>query len=573
MSAIDPVTLEVVGHYLIGLVREMGKTLKRTAYSTIIREQNDCTSALFDPTGMLLAQADHVPSHQGTLSWAARTVAAKAKMNPGDLLIFNHPYMGGTHHPDIMIFKPIFFEGQHVATAATLGHHLDVGGRGAGSIATDAQDVFEEGLMIPPLFLARGGVMNEDILAMIAANIRQPEQTLGDIRAQIAAVTVGERRVIELCRKHGGARLREIMAAILDNSEKLMREDLRALGNGTWSAEGFMDGDGLSDEPVRIAVAVTIEDGSVTVDFAGSSPQLKGPFNCSISSVHAAVYCAVRYMVHPEIMQNEGCYRPITVKVPPGSVVSPRKPAPLSGRFHTMERIANTIVMAFNEARREDAVGSGHAHLSTYSVTGWQRDEQRTFILFDFLGGGWGGTRETDGLDGVLGLMANALDAPIEVVELEHPLRVERYEFLPDSGGPGLHRGGLGLRRDVRFLHGEGWFTNRSEAQRFAPHGVLGGAAGTTSRHRHILADGTVRELPSKITNVTIREGDIISLVSPGGGGYGPALERDPQAVLVDCLDGKVTREAAKAAYGVVLAGDRIDEKATGALRQRLQGK
>lgn len=572
MGNLDPVTREVVGHYLVTAVREMGATIMRTAYSTLIREEMDCSTALFDPGGQLVAQADHVPSHQGTLSLAAKHVLGTMALEPGDVVILNHPYRGGTHHPDIMIFKPVFHEGTLIALAGALGHHLDVGGRAAGSISTDARDVFEEGLMIPPLRLYRRGVLTEDILEMIRANIREPEKTLGDLRAQLAAVAVGERRVLELCLKHGAKRLGEIVAACLDHSERLMREDLRAYPDGRYTAEGFMDSDGISDEPVRICVTVTLADGNVTVDFTGSSAQVKGPFNCALSSVYASVYCAVRYMVNPLILQNEGCYRPIRVSLPEGSIVKPIPPAPLSGRFHTLERIANTIVMAFNQARGDQAVGSTHAHLSSFSVSGRRPASQRSYVFFEILGGGWGGTRTGDGLDATFGLMANCLDVPIEAVELEYPLRVERYELRSDSGGPGRHRGGLGLRREVRYLAGEGYFTNRSDAQKFPPPGVLGGRAGLPSRHRLVRADGTEVALPSKVTNLGIAAGDVVAMETAGGGGWGPATERDPDLVLRDILDGKVSEAAAREVYGVVINADGadVDAEATAALRERL---
>jgi len=569
MPNVDPVTLEVVGNYLVSAVREMGTTLMRTAYSTLIREEMDCSTALFDPRGQLIAQADHVPSHQGTLSQAAKTLLGAVTMEPGDVIIFNHPYMGGTHHPDIMIFKPIFHDESLVAMAGSLGHHLDVGGRAAGSISTDARDVFEEGLMIPPMKLFRRGVLLDEIFQLIGSNIREPQKTLGDIRAQIAAVTVGERRFLELVGKHGAAPLAEITAACLDNSEGLMREDLRAYPDGSYSAEGFMDSDGISDEPVRICVTVALRDGSVTVDFAGSSPQVKGPFNCALSSVYASVYCGVRYMVNPLILQNEGCYRPISVVIPEGSIVKPVPPAPLSGRFHTLERIANTIVMAFNQARGDRAVGSTHAHLSSFSVSGRDPHGQRHYVFFEILGGGWGGTSDGDGLDATFGLMANCLDVPIEALELEYPLRVERYQLLPDSGGAGKHRGGLGLRRDVRYLHGGGYFTNRSDGQKFPPPGVLGGRVGLPSRQRLTRADGTAVALPSKVTNMTVQAGDLISMETPGGGGYGPPAERDPAGVLRDVLDGKVSVAQAREVYRVAIDTDRgvLDAPATAALR------
>jgi N-methylhydantoinase B len=569
MGAVDPVTLEVVGNYLVAAVREMGTTLMRTAYSTLIREEMDCSTALFDPTGQLVAQADHVPSHQGTLSLAAKTLLRTQALDPGDVVIFNHPYRGGTHHPDIMIFKPVFHEGRLVALAGSLGHHLDVGGRAAGSISTDARDVFEEGLMIPPLKLYRRGVLFEEIFDMIASNIREPRKTLGDLRAQVAAVTVGERRYLELLERHGAAPLAAIVAACLDNSERLMREDLRAYPDGRYAAEGFMDGDGISDEPVRIAVTVTLASGDVTVDFTGSSPQVRGPFNCALSSAYASVYCAVRYMVNPLILQNEGCYRPIRLVLPERSIVRPVPPAPLSGRFHTLERIANTIVMAFNQARGEHAVGSGHAHLTSFSVSGRRPATDAPYVFFEILGGGWGGTATGDGLDATFGLMANCLDAPIEALELEYPMRVERYELLADSGGPGRHRGGLGLRREVRYLAGEGYFTNRSDAQKFPPVGVLGAMAGAPSRHRLVRADGREVILPSKATNLAIAAGDLVGLETAGGGGWGPPEARDPEAVLRDVLDGKVSASGARELYRVAVdvAGGRIDVAGTAALR------
>ncbi len=568
-ARVDPVTLEVVGNYLVSAVREMGTTLMRTAYSTLIREEMDCSTALFDPAGQLVAQADHVPSHQGTLSLAAKTLLGTMTLDPGDVVIFNHPYRGGTHHPDIMIFKPVFHDGGLVALAGSLGHHLDVGGRSAGSISTDARDVFEEGLMIPPLKLYRRGVFFEEIFEFIASNIREPQKTLGDLRAQVAAVTVGERRYLELVARHGAKPLAGVVAACLDNSERLMREDLRAYPSGRYTAEGYLDSDGISDEPVRIVVTVTLDDGDVTVDFTGSSAQVRGPFNCALSSVYASVYCAVRYMVNPLILQNEGCYRPIRVVLPERSIVKPVAPAPLSGRFHTLERIANTIVMAFNEARGAQAVGSGHAHLSSFSVSGRRPGADDPYVFFEILGGGWGGTSAGDGMDATFGLMANCLDVPIEAMELEYPLRVERYEFRPGSGGAGRHRGGLGLRRDVRYLHGEGYFTNRSDAQKFPPPGVLGGAAGFPSRHRLIRADGTEVRLPSKVTNLTIGAGDLISLETAGGGGWGRPADRDPGQVVRDVLDGKVSVADARDVYRVAVDVERsrLDAEATAALR------
>ncbi|MCC7047429.1 MAG: hydantoinase B/oxoprolinase family protein [Alphaproteobacteria bacterium] len=573
MTAFDPVTLEVVGNYLVSTVREMGTTLMRTAYSVVLREQMDCTTALFDPTGQLIAQADHVPSHQGTLSYAARFVAQSFTMDPGDIVILNHPYRGGTHHPDIMIFRGIFFDGRQVALAGALGHQIDVGGRSPGSVATDARDVFEEGLIIPPMKLYRRGELVEEVLQMIEANIRVPQETLGDIRAEIAATSVGERRYVELCEKYGADRLASVVANLLDHSEAMMRRDLARYPNGTYKAVGFMDGDGLSEEMVRIDVAVTLKDGTVEIDFAGTSPQLKGPFNCSLSSVQAACYCAVRYMVDPAILQNEGCYRPVKIVLPEGSVVSPIKPAPLSGRFHTLERIATTIVQAFNGARGDEAVANGHGHLTSFSTSGRRADSGSTFVLFEYHGGGWGGTSRGDGLDATFGLMANCYDNPVEAIEMAYPLLVQTYEFIPDSGGAGKQRGGLGLRKEIKYLQGSGFFTNRSDATKFGAASTLAGEDGRPARHALKRRDGRLEVLPSKATNLTITAGDTMILETAGGGGYGSPLDRDPQDVLRDVVDEKVTYKAAREVYGVVCdpKSHSLDQRATEVKRAQLR--
>ena len=573
MRNADPILLEVVGNYLVSAVREMNTTLRRTAYSTILRESMDCSTALFDPMGQLIAQGDHVPSHQGSLAKAARMVAEDIPLDPEDVIILNHPYEGGTHHPDIMIFKPVFHECQLVAISAALGHHIDVGGRSPGSISSDARDVYEEGLMIPPLKLYRRGELVPEILRMIEANIRVPEKTLGDIRAEVSAATVGERRYLELIDRYGREELAEIVADVLDYSEALMREDLATLPNGSYSAEGFLDSDGITDEPVRVFVTVTLEDGSVTVDFTGSNPQVKGPFNCSHSSVYSAVYAGVRYMTNPLIRQNEGCYRPIEIVRPEGTIVNPVRPAPISGRFTTLERIADTIVMAFNQARGEDQVGSGVACVCSFAVNGTYPGSNRRYVCFEIFGGGWGGTMRGDGLDASFGLMANCYDTPIEAVELEYPLRVESYNLITDSGGPGTYRGGLGFYRNERYLHGEGYYTNRSETAKFPPRGVRGGLPGRPSRQRLVRHDGTVESLPSKITNLTIRAGDLIEMEQPGGGGYGHPAERDPTLVLEDLLDEKISAQAARETYGVVIDRENgtVDAVATEALRAELR--
>lgn len=569
-NQIDPVTLEVVGNHLVSIVDEMASTMTRTSYSTIIREMGDFTTGVFGPTGELYAQSAHIPPQQGTLSESAKMICRKMKLEPEDVVIFNDPHLGGTHTPDIMIFKPVFMDGEMIAIVGTLGHHMDVGGRTPGSNPSDSLDVYEEGLLLPPLKLMRRGVMNDDILSIIRTNIRYPDKTIGDLRGQIAAVGIGESRFLELARKYGRVRLAEICQGLIDNSERLMREDLRELPDGSYFAEGFTDGDGITDDPIRIAVTVTLKDGHVTIDYTGTSKQVRGPFNVSISSMYAGTWCAVRHMVSPDILQNEGCYKPVTVIAEEGTVVWPRPGAAVSGRFHTLARVSDTIIRAFNQARGEKATGSDNAHLSTSALSGKYPDSERGYVFFDANGGGWGGTYICDGMDGAKGIMSNAQDCPIEAAEMEYPLRIERYELIPDSGGPGKFRGGTGLYRVTRFLHGSGYFANRSDGTKFAPQGVLGGLAGKTARHKLIRRDGTVVNVPGKVTYVKIDEGDLVHYETAAGGGYGPPDQRDPQRVLDDVLNGKVSREQAHDVYRVAIdiENGKVNDVLTAELRR-----
>lgn len=548
---VDPVTLEIMGSIFESIAREMGIALMRTAYSTIIREEKDFSAAIYDRHARLLGQAEHCPGHQGTLSYCAQYIVNELKMelNPEDILIHNHPYLGGTHHPDIMIFKPIFYKDRLVGLAGSTGHHLDVGGNAPGSMASHSTDVWQEGLLIPPLKLYERGRPNHTLHEMIRNNIRVPEQTMGDIRAQISAVSIGERRLLEVLRRYDLKEFYDIVEEYYNNSERLMREDLSQIPPGDYEEEGFLDNDGFSDEPIRIKVKLTFKDGGVTVDFTGTSAQTEGPFNCSESSVFNAVFCGIRYLVNPLIFQNEGCYRTVKIVAPEGTVVHPIFPAPLSGRVHTLERITNTILLAFSKASPEKAVGSSHSHLTANAIGGRTPDKRKQYVFFEIHGGGWGATADHDGNSAVYCNLGNCLDLPVEAIELEYPdIRVEKYELVTDSGGPGKHRGGLAIRRDIRFLRGPGYLSTRSDAQRFPPRGVLGGKDGTPARYFLHRGDQMIR-IPAKNTNFRLESGDYLSFETPGGGGYGDPTERDIERIKDDVKQGYLSREAAEREY------------------------
>jgi len=551
---VDPVTLEIMGSIFESIAREMGIALMRTAYSTIIREERDFSAAIYDRHARLLGQAEHCPGHQGTLSWTAKYIVNELKMelNPGDIIIHNHPYLGGTHHPDIMIFKPIFYKDELVGIGGATGHHLDVGGNAPGSMASHSTDVWMEGLLIPPLKLYEGGKPNHSLHEMLKSNFRMPEKTLGDLRAQIAAVSIGESRILELLRHYSIDEFYEIAEACFDNSEKLMRQDLAKNPPGDYEEVGYMDGDGFSDQPLTIKVKLTFNDGEVTVDFTGSSPQTEGPFNCSESSVFCAVFCGIRYLINPLVYQNEGCYRPIKIIAPEGSIVKPIFPAPLSGRVHTLERITNTILLAFSKASPERAVGSSHAHLTANAIGGRHPDTRKQYVFFEILGGGWGATAEHDGNSAVYLNLGNCMDLPVEAIEYELPdiLLIEEYGLVPDSGGPGKYRGGLGIKRGIRMLTGPAYLSTRSDAQKFPPKGVLGALDGTPARY-FLNREGEIQKIPGKNTNFRLEPGDYLSFETPGGGGYGDPRDRDIAMVKEDVKQGYVSKEGAERDYGV----------------------
>jgi N-methylhydantoinase B len=550
---VDLITLEIMGSIFESIAREMGITLMRTAYSTIIREEKDYSAAIYDRHARLIGQAEHCPGHQGTLSYCAKYMVNELKLEfrPEDIIIQNHPYLGGTHHPDIMIFKPIFFKGELVGLAGSTGHHLDVGGNAPGSMASHSTDVWQEGLLIPPLKLYEEGKPNTTLHEMLRRNIRVPDKTMGDIRAQISAASIGERRLLELLKRYQVEEFYEILEEYYSNSERLMRDDLSLIPSGDYEEEGFLDNDGFSDEPLRIKVKLTFKDGGVTVDFTGSHRQTEGPFNCSESSVFNAVFCGIRYLVNPLIFVNEGCYRPVKIIAPEGTIVHPIFPAPLSGRVHTLERITNTILLAFSKASPDKAVGSSHAHLTANAIGGRSQDGRKQYVFFEILGGGWGATAQHDGNSAVYCNLGNCLDLPVEAIELEYPdIRVEKYELITDSGGPGRYRGGLGIRRDIQFLRGPGYLSTRSDAQRFPPRGVVEGKDGTPARYYLTRGDKTIR-IPAKNTNFRLESGDYLIFETPGGGGFGDPRERDSERVKKDLKEGYVSREAALREYGI----------------------
>jgi N-methylhydantoinase B/oxoprolinase/acetone carboxylase alpha subunit len=546
-SELDPITVEVVRHKLDGIANEMQSTLLRSSFSPIVKEGLDASASLFTPDGTTLAQSCSIPIHLATLIPAVAAVLdayPAATMRDGDAFILNDPYAGGTHLPDIAVIMPVCRHGRVIALSAAMTHHQDIGGMTAGSVPTNATEIFQEGLRIPPLKLRDGGVLNETLLALLRRNVRIPDTVIGDLNAQIAACTVGVRRVSELAERYGDNRMAIIAEELLRRSEAMTRQALRAIPEGTYRFVDFLDNDGIDlDRPIRIEVAVTLRDGAIDIDFAGTSEQVRGPFNCVPSGSLAAACWAVRALTDPLIPTNGGCFRPISLRLPPGSLVNPEEPAPVNARTSTIKRIAGVIVGALAPVMPKTPAASA-GELLVLAFGGMRPDGGR-YVVGELIAGGSGASAGMDGVDVIETDATNCMNLPAEAMELEAPIRIHRVALRPDSGGAGEWRGGLGVVREYEVLDGEVSFSHRGERHFSAAPGLAGGKSGASARSVIRRKDGSEEVIPSKITT-TLGKGDRVIVETAGGGGYGDPRNRPAERVAADIRNGKVSCEAAR---------------------------
>jgi N-methylhydantoinase B len=549
---LDPITVEVVRNKLDGIANEMELTLLKSSFSPIVKEGLDASASLFTLAGETLAQAVAIPIHLATLIPCIARILGEfplESMCEGDIYCMNDPYLGGTHLPDIAVVMPVFVHGRPLAFAATMTHHQDVGGMAPGSVPTNASEVFQEGIRLPPLKLRESDRFNDTLLKILRRNVRIPETFEGDLMAQVAAATVGARRLSALAQIHGHEQLTAIFAELLERSEAMTREALRTVPSGTYRAVDFLDNDGIElDRRIPIAVAVTIADGTMMVDFAGSSPQVQGPLNVVPSGSLAAACYVVRAITDPTIPTNGGCFRPITLKLPEGSIVNPREPAPVNSRTATIKRITGTILAALAQAVPERVPADSGGELLVLAFGGERSDGTR-FVTGELIAGGSGASASKDGIDAIETDATNCMNLPAEALELDAPIRVHKVALRRDSGGAGLRRGGLGIVREYEMLHGEVRFTHRGERHFIAPKGRAGGQDGATARTVINRADGRQEIVPSKLVT-TLRAGDRVVLETAGGGGYGEPSRREPELVRLDVADGKITDRAAEAYAG-----------------------
>jgi N-methylhydantoinase B len=557
MTQIDPVRLEVIRNALVAAAEEMSITIWRTSRSTVVREILDYSTAVFDADGRNIAQSARIPVHLNSMSDCLRAILERFipldQWNDGDVIVTNDPYSGGQHLPDIQTFRPVFVDGARVAIVGTLCHHVDVGGGAAGSYYAGATEIFQEGIRIPPLRLVEKDILNRGVFEMLLHNVRQPEETRGDLNAQIAALGIGVRAVARMARKYGAAPLAAAMAAILDGSERMMRAALKAMPEGEASFVELVDGDGQSDEAIRIAVKVTKTGETIALDFAGSSPQVSGPVNNTPAMTCSAVYYALLAALGGDIPANSGCYRPVSVTLPEGSVVNASFPAPVSGRMVVNHRIATAVFGALAKMIPNRIPASYYAISYVYALQTTALQAKRQ-VYFDIEVGGWGGHAKGDGASALSCGLHNNTNAPIEMVEAKYPVTFTRYGLIPDSGGAGEFRGGLGLVREWRLDAPAGVLATSFERVRHPPYGLAGGKPGSLSRTTVTRADGTAHSLPSKVSGFALHAGDVVTIETSGGGGFGDPRRRDPARVARDVSEGLVTAEQA-AIYGAGAEG------------------
>ena len=553
MTSIDPVRLEVIRNALVAASEEMSLTIWRTSRSTVVREILDFSTAVFDAEGRNIAQSARIPVHLNSMSDCLKRILEKhiplESWNEGDVIVTNDPYAGGQHLPDIQTFRPVFVDGRRVAIVGTLCHHVDVGGGAAGSYYAAATEIFHEGIRIPPLRLVEKGTLNTGVFEMLLYNVRQADETRGDLNAQIAALGIGAKAVARIARKYGSELLSAAMSAILDGSERMMRAAIAALPDGTASFVETVDDDGQSEEPIRLQVTITKAGDAITLDFAGSSPQVRGPVNNTPAMTCSAVYYALLAALGSDIPANSGCYRPVTVALPEGSVVNAQFPAPVAGRMVVNHRIATAVFGALAQIAPERIPAAYYAISYVYAVALVRPDAKRQ-VYFDIEVGGWGGHAGGDGASALSCGLHNNTNAPIEMVEAKYPVVFTRYGLLPDSGGAGENRGGLGLVREFRLEAPEGSLSTNFERFRFPPYGIKGGQPGSLSSTTVTRADGTIVSLNSKVSGIPLKAGDTVTIKTSGGGGYGDPADRDPARLAEDLAEGLVTEGAARTLYG-----------------------
>ena len=541
---VDPISLEVFKNMFVSVAEEMGVALLRTAYSPNIKERRDFSCAVFDPQGQMVAQAAHVPVHLGAMPASVKAAldTFPGSLRPGDMVILNDPYLGGTHLPDITLVAPVYVDvasssqddagdgrtskkpdKQLAGFVANRGHHADVGGMTPGSLPLSTE-LYQEGTIIPPIKLAKGGRLNQEVIQLICRNSRTPEERKGDLAAQIASMRVGEARLQEVIQRYGLGETLDHMAALLDYSERMTRQAIEDIPDGVYRVVDYMDDDGLSQQPVPIAVAITVAGDQITVDFTGTSPQRPGCINAPQAVTVSACLYVIRCVVGGQVPANQGCLRPLTIITPRGTLVNPEPQRGVAGgNVETSQRITDVLLAALAQALPDTIPASSQGTMNNLLIGGHDPVRDKPFVYYETMGGGMGARPTKDGISAIHTHMTNTMNTPIEALEFAFPLRLKRYALRRGTGGKGLHQGGDGLIRDVEFLS-PARVTILSERRKFSPPGYHGGHHGHPGEN--VLFRGGYEEitLAGKET-LDVESGDILSIRTPGGAGWGEPEE------------------------------------------------
>jgi N-methylhydantoinase B len=569
----DPIAFELFKNAIFSIADEMALTVMRTTYSGVLKDNMDFSTALVDADGKLVAQGLTLPGHLGSIPTAMESIMRQFadNMGPGDIFIMNDPFDGGMHLPDIFVIKPIYVDNRRLAFAATVCHHTDVGGRVAGSNASDSTEVYAEGLRIAPMKMYEAGKRNETLFTFIEKNVRVPVKVFGDLRAQLAACHIAERQFVELVTRHGADTVHLYMQEVIDYAERLTRAAIATLPDGVYSFEDWIDDDGIDfGKPIRLFVTLTKKGDTLTADWTGSSPQVKGAINNTLSYTKAASYCAIRSVLPPGIPNNEGVFRAIDVIAPPGTIANVVLPGATAARGLTGFRMVDCCFGALAMMVPDKVFAASDGGNTGVSIGGYYAD-RKPFIYVDFTCGTWGGRPFADGLDGNSNMFANMASTSVEITEAEHPIQILAYEFIADKAGAGKYRGGTPYRRDYRFLEAEGTLQVRSDRRTIRPYGLYGGYPGKPSRN-YLNPDHENQPLESKVT-MTIKRGDVFSHEVAGAGGWGDPLERDPTAVLNDVRNELISPAVAAQEYGVVIDAHnwKVDDAATQRTRAEIR--
>lgn len=575
-STADPFTIEIIRNRLIAAAEESFINFGRSSQSPIIYEVLDYACAVTDAAGDITAQANGVPGFLGTLTYAVKAVIEKYGSNafhPGDLLITNDPYTGGGNHlSDVALIAPIFHNRVLLGFSVNKAHWTEVGGMAPGSWTTNSTEIYQEGLQFPLIYLGRNYKPDPALTELIAANVRTPERTLGDLYAGVAALRTAEKRVGEIAERYGTETFLHAVSSILDYGERSARAALRDLPKGTFTAEDWMDDDGLSEDPIYVRAAVTITEDAFTADFTGSAPQVKGPINCTRTRLYSACRSMFKSITDPKAPLNDGWFRPLRVICPDKTVFTAVKPAPVSTYWETGAYAVDLIWHALFPELPEKLT-AGHFLSVCGTIVSGIDDNGRRFILVEPQAGGWGAGKSKDGESGMVPVGdGETYIMPVEVCENRYPIRVDRYCFHPSTAGAGTHRGGFGLIRDYRILSREAEVTTTFGRHKYPPWGGAGGSDGSPNGVEVIRfgeSEGEIRA--GKLARYPLRKNDVVRLVTGTGGGYGPPLQRDPEAVAGDVWNGLLTPADAEETYGVVISSKdgSADPRATAALREQ----